>query len=65
MVEFTVMIFPAQLQYLNTHSCPYRERELMGHYLVLLASLEHHCHIARNHQHTLDELIDLVDFTKT
>lgn len=42
-----------------------RERELMGHYLTLLASLEHHCHIARNHQHTLDELIDLVDFTKT
>ena len=42
-----------------------RERELMGHYLMLLASLEHHLHAARNHQNTLNELVDLVDFSKT
>ena len=42
-----------------------RELELMGHYLTLLASLEHHLHTAQNHQRTLNELVDLVDLSKT
>ena len=41
-----------------------REVKLVGDYLSLLASLDHHLHAANKHQTTLDELVDLVDFTK-
>ena len=42
----------------------YRKRELMGRYLQLLASLEHHTFTAQRHSQVLDELVDLVDFSK-
>ena len=49
----------------NTTSAPSnRERELMGRYLQLLASLEHHTFTAQRHSQVLDELVDLVDFSK-
>jgi cation channel sperm-associated protein 1 len=41
-----------------------RKRELMGRYLQLLASLEHHTFTAQRHSQVLDELVDLVDFSK-
>ena len=41
-----------------------RELKLIGEYLTQLASLDHHLHTASKHQTTLDELVDLVDFTK-
>jgi hypothetical protein len=41
-----------------------RELKLVGDYLTQLASLEHHLHTANKHQTTLNELVDLVDFTK-
>ena len=41
-----------------------RELKLVGEYLTELASLDHHLHAANKHQTTLNDLIDLVDFTK-
>ena len=41
-----------------------REKELLGRYLQLLASLEHHSFTAQRHSRVLDELVDLVDFSK-
>ncbi|CAI8007080.1 Cation channel sperm-associated protein 1 [Geodia barretti] len=41
-----------------------RKRELMGRFLQLLASLEHHTFTAQRHSQVLDELVDLVDFSK-
>ncbi len=42
----------------------YREMKLVGDYWTQLASLEHHLHTHNKHQTTLNELVDLVDFTK-
>ena len=42
----------------------YRELELVGDYLILMASLDHHLYAANKHQRTLDDLVDLVDFSK-
>ena len=52
------LLFPAE--YLSSS----RERELLGKYLQLLASLEHHTFTAQRHSQILDELVDLVDFSK-
>eukprot|EP00002_Diphylleia_rotans_P011469 TRINITY_DN2265_c0_g2_i1.p1 TRINITY_DN2265_c0_g2~~TRINITY_DN2265_c0_g2_i1.p1 ORF type:complete len:416 (+),score=98.91 TRINITY_DN2265_c0_g2_i1:89-1336(+) len=46
--------------YYGDDNIPHRQKQLMGSYLMLLASLENNYDIYQNHQRVLDELVDIV-----